>query len=147
MSEPAAVEIVRVYQASCATLFRAWTRPETLRRWLAPGNTIVVSAEADPRTGGRFRIEFEDGDGVRHVFAGRYLDVSPNRRLVMTWTYDGPARLLCGEESQLTVTFDPAGADATELRLTHARIGSAEAADAYARDWPTCLDKLRGALQ
>ena len=147
MSRMGTVEFLRLIQAPCAAVFRAWADPETLRRWLVPGGAASIAAAVDFRVGGAYRIETQGRDGARHVFAGRYRELVPDRRIVKSWTYEGPAKVLCGMETLLTVALTPVGEDATELRLTHSRIGSEDARSAYLADWPGCLDDLRRLLQ
>ena len=45
----------RVIDAPVETVYAAWTEPEMLRHWLAPGNATVVRAVAEPEIGGRKR--------------------------------------------------------------------------------------------
>ncbi|CAA2155863.1 hypothetical protein MBRA_01486 [Methylobacterium brachiatum] len=46
-TEPAVV-LVRRFRASCERLYRAWTDPLMIQRWLAPGANVVEQAETDP---------------------------------------------------------------------------------------------------
>lgn len=145
-AEPAVV-LVRTIRASCDEVFRAWTDPALVQRWLAPGPNVVEHVETDLRVGGRFLLRSRGPDGARHSISGRYRSVAPVRQLIQSWVYDGPLDLLRGEETLLQVDLAPAGDDATELRLTHRRIASEEAREAYRGDWPSCFDKLQGLLE
>ena len=61
------VVVTREYDAPAIDVFRAWTEPPIMRRWLA------AIAESDVRVGGRYRLENRGEDGVVHAFAGEYL--------------------------------------------------------------------------
>jgi uncharacterized protein YndB with AHSA1/START domain len=60
-------------------VFRWLVQPELLVRW------IGIDVQREPRPGGRFRFEVTDGQWC----GGRYLEVVPGRRVVVTW--DGRA--------------------------------------------------------
>lgn len=140
-TEPAVV-LVRMFQASCDKLYRAWTDPVVIQRWLAPGANVVEQAEIDLRVGGRFQLQTRGPDGAEHRISGRYRELEPGRRIVQTWTYNGPLDLLPGEETLLQIDFTPRDDGTSEMRLTHKLIARADIREAYREDWPSCFDKL-----
>ncbi len=97
----------------------------------------MIRAELDVRHGGRYRIEFDAGDGAAVTLTGEYLEIELPRRLVFTWSWalawpDEP-------ESLVTVELSPAPGG-TEVSVTHAGYG--EDGDAYRSGWESGLDKL-----
>jgi uncharacterized protein YndB with AHSA1/START domain len=136
--------LVRTIQSTCAKVYEAWTDPSLLRRWLAPGASVVTKTGIDLRTGGAFRIETEGPGGI-DVYAGVYLELDPGKRIVMTWRYEGLAGILREHESVVEVDL-VAVEGATRITLTHRRLPSREVRDAYAGAWPDCLAKLDEAL-
>jgi uncharacterized protein YndB with AHSA1/START domain len=83
--------ITRTFNAPARIVFAAWTTPELLKRWWAPKSSgmVLVSCEADVRTGGKYRFEFgqegtKSGDAKTVAFFGKYIEVIPNARLVWT---------------------------------------------------------------
>jgi len=147
LDESPPVVLTRTLPGSCAEIFAAWTEPEQIRLWLAPGAATVERAEVDPRPGGRFTLETRGPDGARHRITGRYSTLEPGRRIVQSWIYDGPLDLLCGVETELEVNIRAVGDDASELTLIHRRLSRADVRDVYRADWPTCFDKLQTALE
>ncbi|MCY3828786.1 MAG: SRPBCC domain-containing protein [Rhodospirillaceae bacterium] len=127
----------RVIDAPVEAVYAAWTEPEMLRRWLAPGNATVVRAVAEATVGGTFLIEMRGADGRKWLTRGRYRDVVPLRRLVHTWRWDGS-----DVETLVTVEFEPEEAGRTRLTLTHARFAQEEARDEHVQGWTGCLAKL-----
>src|SRR5208282_6241380 len=103
-------------------VFEAWTKPELLKRWWAPGSAGVslLSCEADVRVGGRYRFEFGRDGSKPMAFFGRYIEVTLYSRLV--WT---------NEESDdgavTTVTFEETGGKT--LLVMHELYPSKEALD------------------
>ena len=127
----------RVINAPVETLYAAWTDPGVLRRWLAPGNAVVVRADADLVVGGTFLIEMRGADGRRWLTRGVYREIVPQRRLVHTWRWEGS-----DVESLVTVEFEPESAGTTRLTLTHSLFAQDEARDEHERGWIGCLAKL-----
>jgi uncharacterized protein YndB with AHSA1/START domain len=98
--------VTRTFNGPAHVVFNAWTKPELLQRWWAPKSFGIsfVSCEADVRTGGTYRFVFSHPSAPQPMaFFGRYLEVTPPKRLV--WTNDE------GEEpgSVTTVTFEERG--------------------------------------
>ncbi|MFC7053083.1 SRPBCC domain-containing protein [Hansschlegelia quercus] len=70
-------------------VFEAWSKPELFQRWWAPKScgVTLISFEADVRTGGSYRLVMGHPASEQPMaFFGRYIDVTPNSRLV--WTND-----------------------------------------------------------
>ena len=127
----------RVINAPVETVYAAWTDPEVLRRWLAPGNAVVARAVADAVVGGTFLVEMRGADGRAWLTRGVYLEVVPHRRLVHTWRWEGSV-----VESLVTVELEPESAGTTRLTLTHSRFTQDEVRDEHERGWAGCLAKL-----
>lgn len=157
-SEPVAadgprLEIRRTIRAKRERVYDAWTRPEMIERWFAPGNMRVPSATADVREGGEYRIEMQgaleagmaerpnEDTSYRTAASGRYLRVVPNELLVFTWKGDWDA-----EVTLVTVALkDVEGG--TELCLTHERFGTENSRDRHQHGWTGSLGKLARVLE
>lgn len=139
------ITVVRTFAAPVAEVFDAWTDPDRLRRWLAPGPCVVAEASADPRPGGLYRILTVDPLGARHLTTGEYREVVPGERLVKTWVYEGPAHR-DRYPTLLTVDFREAGPDATEVTLRQDRLVTHEDREGNREGWRLCFDKLDALL-
>ena len=137
-----AVVIVRKIGAPSADVYKAWTDPSILCRWLAPGESVVVDAKTDLRIGGRYSIQFRSPEGDTHEFAGVYRELRHPMRIEKTWTYSGPVGFLRDSPSIVQVDIRELGPRLTEFTLTHRQISTQVACDAYQADWPTCMEKL-----
>src|SRR3981189_136366 len=71
-------------------VFDAWTKPELLKRWWAPKSfgVSLFECEQDLRVGGAYRFAFGRDPKNPEVFSGRYLEVNPPSRLVLTQVYE-----------------------------------------------------------
>jgi uncharacterized protein YndB with AHSA1/START domain len=132
--------VTRTFDASPATVFKAWSQQDLFRRWWVPKSATgvsLVSCEMDVRTGGKYRLEFGAGGSETMAFYGKYLDVVPNERIV--WTNDE------GEEGAVTtVTFEEQdGKTRLTFRETYpSREALEEALQGSAAGLPEQLDQL-----
>lgn len=133
-----AVEIRRTFAAPRQRVFEAWTEPDALKRWAAPGPLETPVAEVDLRVGGRYRIHMRGPDGKEHRVVGVYREVDPPRRLVYTWTWETNPDVT---DSVVTVEFHERG-EATEVVLRHAGLPSEDSRRRHGEGWIGCLQKL-----
>ncbi|GJE16793.1 SRPBCC family protein [Methylobacterium marchantiae] len=140
------VVLKHVVRAPQPDVFRAWTDPLLIMRWLAPGTSVVEHVETDPRVGGAFLLRGRDASGAPHTVTGHYEDIRRGHHLHQTWIYDGPNPLLRVGETVVHVDLLSVGDRATEITLTHRRIVSADVRNAYRADWRSCFGKLQAAL-
>ncbi len=84
------VRVVRTFNAPARLVWRAYTEPKLMQRWLLgmPGWTMPV-CEMDVRPGGKFRWRWRNGDDGKEMgFYGEFKEVTPPRKLVNTEFYD-----------------------------------------------------------
>lgn len=138
--------LVRRIRAEPATVFDLLSTAEGLTAWWGPDNLPVLSAEADVRVGGRFRVRFRRIDGTEHECAGEFLDVEPPVRIVMSWrwTFGGPPEEN-GRVSRLELHVRPHEGGA-ELTLIHADLRNAASEASHRQGWAGALAKLQARL-
>lgn len=125
------VKVTRSFRAPRALVYRAYTEPALVRRWLLgpPGWTMPI-CEMDVRVGGQYRWRWRSDDkGSEFGFSGTFREVQPPSRIVHTEAYDpgtvgGPYP---GEPAIVTVTFAEDGGVTTVTSLID--FGSKEARD------------------
>jgi uncharacterized protein YndB with AHSA1/START domain len=125
------VKVTRSFRAPRALVYRAYTEPALVRRWLLgpPGWTMPI-CEMDVRVGGQYRWRWRSDDkGSEFGFSGTFREVEPPSRIVHTEGYDpgtvgGPYP---GEPAIVTVTFTEDGGVTTVTSLID--FGSKEARD------------------
>ena len=97
--------VLREFDASPMALFRAYTEPDLLARWLGPTSLTTTVEQLDPRHGGRWRYTQTDGRGVGHSFHGLFHGDPTPERIVQTYEFEdqpGPVYLN-------TITLEPRG--------------------------------------
>ncbi len=141
------VRLTRWLNASPRRVFEAWTRAQDVARWLSPRPDIAVAfAEVDARPGGAYRIGFRNPEsGHVNVVAGRYLEIDPPARLVMSWAWQPPhdefPDAFVGADSVVTVEL--VGVDGgAQLTLTHRGLPGGAITDRHAWGWNGALDRL-----
>jgi uncharacterized protein YndB with AHSA1/START domain len=109
-------------------VFPYFTDPEAIVRWM--GDHAVL----DPVPGGEFTVDI-NGVPVR----GRYLEVDPPHRLVVSWGHAGSAVLPPGASIvEVTLAAVPGG---TRVSLEHRDLPT-DQAPAHAVGWRHFLDRL-----
>lgn len=135
--EPPSLIIVRHFRAAPAKVYAAWTQPELMVRWWGPDGGPVLSAEADPRAGGRFRVVFQTLDGETHDCRGEYQEVEADRKLVFSWQWV----TLPERRSWVTILLRPVEGG-TEMHFTHAQFFDEAARDGHQKGWSGAFGKL-----
>jgi uncharacterized protein YndB with AHSA1/START domain len=132
------VSIVRRIAARPSIVFAALASADGMYHWIGPDAGPVLSAEADPQVGGRYRARFRKLDGSEHEAFGEYIEVAPPERLAMSW------RWLGGQEdpgeSRLEFVLRPIP-QGTELTLTHSLLQETSA-ESHREGWLGAIDKL-----
>lgn len=82
------IEITRSFDAPVSMIWRAHTEPNLVKRWLTgpPGHTMP-ECEIDLTVGGSYRYVWEWADGRMSAY-GRFREIEPQRRLLLTETFD-----------------------------------------------------------
>ena|SRR6516162_9113333 len=128
------VSVARSFKAPRAMVYRAYTEPALVRRWLLgpPGWSMPV-CEMDVRVGGHYRWRWRsDKDGSEFGFAGTFREVQPPSKIVHTEAYE-PATIRDGyPQSNAVVTVTFTEADGVTTMTTVVDFGSKEARDAAA---------------
>ena len=135
---PSVVEVRRTIRAPRQRVFDAWTKPEELKRWHAPGPMSVALAEMDLRVGGAYRIHMVAPTGEEHRVVGTYREVDPPRRLAYTWQWETGSDATV---STVTIDFVEHGGD-TEVVLKHDGLSRDEARASHLQGWTAIVDKL-----
>jgi uncharacterized protein YndB with AHSA1/START domain len=134
--------LVRKIAARPSIVFEAMTTAEGIASWWGPEDLPVVRAESDARVGGAYRVHFRTNDGRDHEAYGKYLEVVPPRRIVMSWSYafgGEPDEL--GRTSRIEIEIAPI-ADGSEVTFTQVELASETSAKGHTWGWTGAFDKL-----
>lgn len=131
--------ITRVLDAPPVLVYKAWTEPEHMVRWMGPKGFTAPSAKLDVRVGGKYRAHIRSPDGQDYWFQGVYREVVENERLVFTfaWEEDGER----GEENLVTITLAEEDGR-TRMTFKQAPFLTISERDSHEGGWSEAIDKL-----
>jgi uncharacterized protein YndB with AHSA1/START domain len=111
---PNSLEIVltREFEAPIQLVFDVLTKPEHMRKTIAPYGEEVKVCSIDLRVGGHYHFVFVADDGTEMSFRGTYLEVEAPTRTVETWLYEG------WPDAEAVESIDLSEADGV-TKLTH----------------------------
>ena len=81
------IHVERIFNAPRERVWRAMTEPELLAQWWGRGNKLVIEKHELER-GGPWRF-VEHTDHGAFGFEGRFREIVPPERLVLTFEFDG----------------------------------------------------------
>lgn len=133
------VHLHRVLSAPPERVYRAFTEPDALAKWLPPYGFACQVHHFDGRVGGGFRMSFRHmGNGQAQSFGGEYLEMAPGRKLVYVDRFDDPN--LPGE-MRVTVSFETVSCG-TDLKIEQAGIPEAIPVEMCYLGWQQSLAQL-----
>jgi uncharacterized protein YndB with AHSA1/START domain len=117
------VAMTRVFDASRRLVFKAWTTPELMKRWLyGPDEWRLAVCEFDMRVGGKVRFEWRNPEGKSMGLSGVCREAVAPERLVFTEVWDED---WTGGETLVTMVF---AEDAGKTTVTQTVLYSSRAA-------------------
>ena len=88
---PGTVRLHRVLKAPAERVYRAFTTPEAMSKWLPPHGFTCTVHHMEARVGGTFRMSFTNFTTQQaHTFSGEYLELVPDKLLRYTDQFDDP---------------------------------------------------------
>jgi uncharacterized protein YndB with AHSA1/START domain len=97
--------IIREFEAPRELVFKAFSDPALLVKWLGPRELTMEIEKLDNKTGGSYRFLHCDAGGNKYGFNGVIHEVTAPERMIRTFEFEGlPER---GHVSLETATFEP----------------------------------------
>jgi uncharacterized protein YndB with AHSA1/START domain len=136
----AAATVRTTVPAPPEAVYEAFTTPEALRRWHAPGPDFTVPvAEFEARPGGRLRIAMQPPDRAEpYTFGGECLEAKPGARLVYTCRWEPPE---APQPSRVEIELRAAG-DGTEVVVVQDGLPDEASARDHTNGWTGTLAGL-----
>jgi uncharacterized protein YndB with AHSA1/START domain len=138
MTTAHSLRISSIIKAPRDKVYAAWTKPEILSKWFAPGPRNPHPEVLDVRPGGKYKITMK-GEEDSPVAIGEYKEVIAGEKLVFTWSWEGDP----SQPTLVTVTFADTK-DGTEVVLVHERFANAETCEHHRMGWQAIMDKMPG---
>jgi uncharacterized protein YndB with AHSA1/START domain len=135
----------RVVDAPRDLIWKAWTQPEHLKKWLAPAPWTITEVEVDLRPGGLFGFVMRSPEGEDFPNTCCFLEIVENERLVWTDALAPGYRPAVKAFFTAIITLEDHGSGTKytaralhkdeEGRKTHEDMG-------FHAGWSQCLDQL-----
>ena len=138
--------LVREFESTPEKVYRAWTEPALIQEWFTLGTWKTAKAEMDVRPGGANLLTMRGPDGAEFPNRDVYLEVVPNKRLVLTDAYT--SAWVPSEQPFMTVilTFDelPGGRTRYTARVSHWTVADREQHEkmGFHQNWPAMTEEL-----
>ena len=85
------VRLHRVLRAPPERVYRAFTTPEAMAKWIPPYGFTCTVHHMEPKVGGTFKMSFTNFTTQQsHSFGGEYLELTANEFLQYTDKFDDP---------------------------------------------------------
>lgn len=141
---PGTVRLHRVLKAPAERIYRAFTTPEAMTKWLPPHGFTCTVHHMEARVGGTFRMSFTNfTTQLAHTFSGEYLELVPDTLLRYTDQFDDPN--LPGV-LQVTVSLTPVLCG-TELNIVQDGILDAIPVEMCYLGWQESLGQLAALVE
>lgn len=131
------LEIVRMFNAPPALVFRVWSSAEHLVRWWGPKDFTVPTFKTDFREGGAWRACIRSPEGTDHGCSGTYREIVAPERIVFTFRWEQEDAL----DTLVAVTFEDVGGR-TRLTFRQTPFRTVADRDSHVGGWSECLDRL-----
>lgn len=106
------IDASREFDHPVATVWRAFTEPELLARWIGPRRYELADVQLDARTGGHYRY-VHIGDGQSFGFRGVIHSVDEHAAITQTFEFEG----MPGHVSLERITFTDLGGGRTGIAV------------------------------
>lgn len=131
-----AVRLHRVIRATPDKVYRAFTEPDALAKWMPPYGFMCTVHHLDAVVGGTFRMSFRNfSTGDANSFGGEYVELVPGQLVRYSDTFDDPN--LPGV-MQVTVKLEPVSCG-TELSVLQEGIADVIPLDMCYLGWQESL--------
>jgi uncharacterized protein YndB with AHSA1/START domain len=130
--------VTGVFDAPCELVWKAWTTPEQIAQWFAPG-TVMDIRELDVRPGGHFRFA-DPNDKNSGEYTGTYITVEPLQELSFSVIDYSQTNDPAGITAGFKIKFESVG---EQTRMTLTSIPPKNSYNKTTFDaWSACFDRL-----
>jgi uncharacterized protein YndB with AHSA1/START domain len=131
--------ITRTFDAPRALVFKAWSAPEHMVRWLGPKDFTAPHCSMDFRVGGAYRACIRSPEGKEYWMRGIYREIVAPERIMFTFSWEEEGER--GRENLVTVTFAEQDRK-TRMTFRQAFFESVSERDSHNEGWSECFDRL-----
>jgi len=149
-TKPKPLAIKRTFILPLDKVWKAWSEPESFKKWWGPKNYTCPDCTIDFKVGGKYLASMQDKEGKKTWSTGTYKEIIPQKKIVVTDSFSddrgniiqAPKDMPGEWPKELLVTAEFEETDGkTTLSLTQVGI-PAEVFDDCVKGWQECFDKI-----
>lgn len=139
-----AVRLTKLIRVPREKVYQAFIDPDLVRQWWrCEPDWSCPSCDMSATVGGKYRTSMANPEGKPFTTFGEFLELDPPRKLSFTWSWEHDPDF--GNDSIVTVElFETKFEDqpATELVLTHEKLGTPQERSEHTVGWMGALTSL-----
>jgi len=133
------IQIEEHFRASREKVFKAWTDPESLKKWfLAEDNVVVQDVSLELSVGGHYEIKVIYPGYAPTPISGEFMKI----RIPETLEYSWHTPVLGEKKTKVEVHFSDLEKGSC-IHLTHGEFATAEEMQLHIEGWKGCLTQLQ----
>ncbi len=150
------ISIKRTVNLPLNTVWKAWSEPESFKKWWGPKEFTCPDCSIDFKVGGKMLASMQGADGEKIWSTGTYKEIIPQKKIVVTDSFaDSDGNIVSaayykmpGEMPlELLVTIELEEVDGkTSIAIQHEGL-AVEVADDCIKGWQSSFDKLESNLK
>lgn len=150
------VLITRTFDLPVSKMWKAWTEPESFKKWWGPKDFTCPQSSIDLKVGGKYLSSMKSSDGKEFWSTGTFKEIIPMKKIVYTDSFsDSKGNIIPASDygmpgewpNELVVTLTLEEVDGkTKMTLRHEGIPE-ESYDDCVTGWQQSFDKLENNLK
>ena len=149
------IAIERTFNLPISTVWKAWSEPESFKKWWGPEGYTCPDCTIDFEVGGKYLANMKAPDGKDNWSTGTYKEIVPQKKIVYSDSFaDSKGNKVPGSEygmpempmeTMVTVEFEEKGNE-TVMTLHHAGM-PVSMVDDCTKGWQSCFDKMESNIK
>lgn len=149
------ISIERTFNLPLATVWKAWSEPESFKKWWGPKEFTCPDCSIDFKVGGKCLASMQDEQGKKTWSVCAYKEIVPQMKIVYDDSFaDSEGNIVSSTEYGMpemplkllvTLEFEEAGGK-TNMILHHHGL-PVEMADDCVKGWQSSFDKMESKLK
>ena len=134
--------ITRMFDAPRELVFKLWSDPKHLARWMGPRDYPAMQVDNDFRIGGKWRIGLHAANGNEELWqSGVYREIEPPRKLAFTFAWEGMKGGTPPNETFVTIEFEDVGGK-TRMTFKQFLFDTVSNRDGHNGGWNSAFDRF-----
>jgi uncharacterized protein YndB with AHSA1/START domain len=126
-----------ILNANISQVYDAFTRPELIIKWCAPGNLSVSQFHSHFIPSGNYQMVLQSPDGFQQTVVGTYQDIQKNSTLSYTWRWEDT-----NDITKVEIHFSENANATTKIRLSQRGFKREQDMLQQQYSWLACFEKL-----